>query len=472
MIALTLIKKQFLQLNLSGIEDLLDTDHLQQLVETATEDVSYNTRNRIWVPMVTLVAFIKQTLNHGSCSDAVKFVQAERISDGLVPCSGNTSAYCQARQKLPESLLHNLIRYTGKRLESAARKHWCWRGRTVKLADGSTLTMADTAANQTEYPQESNQKEGVGFPILRIEIVASLNSGGVLDAGVAPYSGKGTGESALFRKLMEGSFQSGDICLMDKYYDNFWTICELIKLGVDLLCPLRNNRKINWQEGTHADGDYYDREFELTKPVCPEWMSDEAYQGFPDKIILRIFRIYGKTYVTTLLNAHQYRKNALRKLYQQRWNIEIDLKFIKQVMRMEPLQCKSPEMIRKEIAVYLLAYNLIRLLILQAGIYFHVLPYRISFREALGTFWKFASKLAQATDETLLIWVNNELKIIADKRIGNRRGRSEPRALKRRCAQYPYMNEPRDVIKQKMRDRQNSRLTDVSEVLQANFIPS
>ena len=201
-------------------------------------------------------------------------------------------------------------------------------------------------------------------------------------------------------------------------------------------------------------------------------MSDEAYQAFPDKIILRIFRIYGKTYVTTLLNAHQYRKNALRKLYQQRWNIEIDLKFIKQIMQIEPLQCKSPEMIRKEIAVYLLAYNLIRLLILQAGIYFHVLPYRISFREALGTFWKFASRLAQSTGETLLIWVKNVLKIIVDKRIGNRQGRSEPRVLKRRCAQYPYMNEPRDVVKQKMRDRQNSRLTDVSEVLQANFIPS
>ena len=93
-------KQQFLQLNQAGIEDLLDTNHLHQMVGAAIEDIPHNMRDRIWTPLVTLFAFIKQALTHGSCSDAVKSVQAERFGDGLTPCSGNTSAYCQARHAL------------------------------------------------------------------------------------------------------------------------------------------------------------------------------------------------------------------------------------------------------------------------------------------------------------------------------------------------------------------------------------
>ena len=465
-------KQQFLQLNQAGIEDLLDTNHLHQMVGAAIEDIPHNMRDRIWTPLVTLFAFIKQALTHGSCSDAVKSVQAERFGDGLTPCSGNTSAYCQARQKLPYSLPSNLVRYTGEQLEKASRLHWCWRGRAVKLADGSTLTMADTPANQAEYPQESNQKEGIGFPILRIEITASLNSGGVLDFGVAPYSGKGTGESALLRKLMRTSFQSGDIGLFDRYYDNYWTIAELLNRGVDLLCPARGGRKIDWKDGVPIKGDYYDREFELKKPARPEWMSCEEYAAFPDKIVLRIFRIYGKNYITTLLDSRQYRKNALRKLYRQRWKIEVDLKFIKQIMKMEPLQCKTPEMVRKEIAIFLLAYNLIRLFMLQAAVRYHVWPCRISFAEALGTLKEYALRLAEASGEILSNWVEYVLKIVVSKRIGNRDGRSEPRMLKRRCAQFPYLTEPRGVVKQKILDRQNSRKTKANEDLLASFVPT
>src|SRR3990170_2464316 len=109
-------------------------------------------------------------------------------------------------------------------------------------------------------------------------------------------------------------------------------------------------------------------------------MTPEEYNAAPDSITMRIFRIYGRNYVTTLLNPRQYRKNALRKLYKQRWHIEVDLRFIKRVMNMEPMRCKTPEMVRKEIAVTLLAYNLIRLLMAQAGTIHHVWPRYISFR--------------------------------------------------------------------------------------------
>ena len=153
-------KQQFLQLEQGEIQDLLDTSQLFQMIKNAEDEMTCNVRHRIWTPFTTLLAFIKQTLKDGSCSDAVKAVQAELLDDGQEACSANTSAYCQARQKLPENLLLDLVRYTGERLDTASQQHWSWRGRAVKLADGTTLTMADTSQNQAVYPQESNQNIG------------------------------------------------------------------------------------------------------------------------------------------------------------------------------------------------------------------------------------------------------------------------------------------------------------------------
>ena len=447
-------KKQFLQMDLPDVMELLDTEHLCEMIEEAVKEIPHKLRERIWTPVVTLFAFVKQVLVNGSCSDAVRSVQAEQIRAGLEPCSSNTSAYCQARRELPESLLCDLVRYTGRQLDSESQMRW--RGRSVKFADGSTASMSDTPANQEVYPQESNQKEGLGFPILRLEIIASLNGGSVLDCVVAPYAGKGTGESALFRQMLPDNLQGGDIILTDQYYENFWTELSLLERGVDMLCPMRGNRKIKWTESVKLV-DYYDRLFELKKPLRPDWMTPEEYNAAPDSITMRIFRIYGRNYVTTLLNPRQYRKNALRKLYKQRWHIEVDLRFIKRVMNMEPMRCKTPEMVRKEIAVTLLAYNLIRLLMAQAGTIHHVWPRYISFRWALGTFREFAGDLAKATGEELLRLGKEVLKIVASKTVGNRKGRVELRAIKRRhTKRYPYVNTPRRGKNDEKPTRQNS----------------
>ncbi|WP_341327224.1 transposase [Methylotuvimicrobium sp. KM2] len=180
-------------------------------------------------------------------------------------------------------------------------------------------------------------------------------------------------------------------------------------------------------------------------------MTPEAHAALPKRITVRFFRLYGRTYMTTLLDARRYRKNALRKFYRHRWQIEIDLLFIKKVMQMEPLHCKTPAMARKELTVCLLAYNLIRLLMLQAGIRHHVWPCRISFTEALGSHKEFASRLAQATGEALLNWTNNVLGIVASKTIGEREARIEPRAVKRRPTNpFPYLSAPRAQNKEQL----------------------
>lgn len=466
-------KQQFLQLKQGEIQDLLETPQLLQALKDAEDAMSCNVRHRIWTPLTTLLAFIKQTLKGSRCRDTVKAVQAERLDDGQKPCSSNTSAYCQARQKLPESLLRHLVRDTGERLNTVSQRYWSWRGRTVKLADGSTLTMPDTPQNQAAYPQESNQEQGVGFPIMRLEIVTSLSSGGVLDAQMAPYSGQGTGEATLLRSMMNQCFRSGDIALTDRYYDSFWALVEFRDVGADWLCPTRGSRKIDWLQGTPLKGDYYDRVFEFKKPARPDWMSEKRYEMIPDSARVRLFRLYGKSYLTTLMDSRQYRKNALRKLYQRRWQVEVQLKFIKQIMKMEPLRCKTPDMIRKEIAVFLLAYNLIRLLMLQAGIRYHIMPCYLSFRGALGSFREFASSLEKASGVALANWVEHVLKTIASDIIGKRRGRVEPRVLKRRhSTHFPYLDRPRSTIKQKIFKEQSGHQAEGFKRLSAMFAPT
>jgi len=437
-------KKQFLQLSQTDIVDLLDTEVLCKMFEKAEEELPHVLRNRIWTPVVTLFAFIKQKLIHGGCSDAVTFVQAERVRAGLEACSSNTSGYCQARQQLPETLLWDLVRYTGQQLEDASQMHWRWRGRAVKLADGSTVQMSDTPANQKAYPQESNQKEGLGFPLARIEVIASLNGGAVLDCSIGPYAGKGTGETALLRKMLPGSIQAGDIWLTDSYYESFWHATYALEHGIDILSPARSSRKINWTDGVQQGNEYYDRLFQLKKPVRPEWMMPEEYNRQPESVTVRIFRIYGKNYVTTMLNPRQYRKNALRKLYKQRWHIEVDLRFIKCVMQMEFLYCKTPEMVRKEIAATLLAYNLTRMLMVQAGIKYGAWPRNLSFSKALAVLQEFGGDLLKASGEELLSLVIKVLKIVASAKLFKRNGRVVPRDIKRRPSKkYPYRNTKR-----------------------------
>ena len=173
------------------------------------------------------------------------------------------------------------------------------------------------------------------------------------------------------------------------------------------------------------------------------------------------------------MDSRQYRKNALRKLYWQRWQVEVHLKFIKQIMKMEPLRCKTPEMVGKEIAVFLLAYNLIRLLMLQAGIRYHIMPCFLSFRGALGSFREFAPSLAKATGVALASWVEHILKAVASGKIGNRSGRVEPRLLKRRLSShFPYLNEPRGTAKQKILERQGIRQPGGFKYLSAIFAPN
>ena len=192
-------KKSLFQFPHLPFSDILSTDALEQIIEH-----SANSKDRIYTPLVTLKAFIFQVLStDGSCRQAVNHVLSERLFNGCPANSIKTGAYCKARKRLPHDQLKQAVESSGKTLHQRAHKTWLWKGHNTLLTDGTTVLMPDTPENQADYPQQSNQKPGLGFPIARIVGLISLSVGSAVSYSIGPYQGKGSGETSLFSRVID-----------------------------------------------------------------------------------------------------------------------------------------------------------------------------------------------------------------------------------------------------------------------------
>jgi hypothetical protein len=403
-----------------------------------TEALLPEHRERLYPPTVTLAMFMKQALEEDrSCQKAVNAWAAQRVAEGLSANSIDTGAYCRARGRLPTEMVVALTREIGRVLSARARIGWRWRGRIVKLVDGSTISMADSEANQSQYPQSCNQAPGVGFPLARILAVICLSTGAVLEAAMGPCEGAGNSELGLLRGLAE-AFCAGDVMLADALYCNYFLIATLQAAGVDVVFEQHGGRITDFRRGERLGT--RDHRVHWTKPRRPQWMSPEQYQAFPDTLALREVEVAGRVLVTTLLEPRRVSKGELAELYAQRWQVELDLRNIKTTLGMHVLSCRSPPMVVKEMWVYLLAYNLIRLLMAQAAAAAELHPRELSFKHTvqLWTEWT-ARRLGNAA----IHHTADLFRLIAQIRVGNRPGRIEPRMRKRRPKPYPSLQVPR-----------------------------
>lgn len=401
-------------------------------------------RSRIFPPVVTLSAFISQVLSSDhSCRDTVARVIAERSSEGKATCSGDNSPYCRARQRLPEELLKQLMQETGATVNEQSDPQWQWKGRPIKLVDGTTVSMPDTPENQQTYPQPDSQKQGVGFPIARLVGVISLATGALLDYAIGPYQGKETGEHALLRMILD-CFSSGDIMLGDRYYCTYFLIAMLQSMGVDAIFQQHASRKSDFRRGQRLG--IKDHLPTWTKPSRPDWMDEQTYLAMPQTLTVREIKSGGKVIVTTILDPKQATRKEIAKLYTQRWIVEVDLRSIKETLQMGVLRCKTPAMVRKEITVHFIAYNLIRAVMALAAWRNGVSPRTISFKGTVQTLNAFQAKIAFVDDEKLSAFFEDLLDTVTGHQVGNRPGRSEPRAVKRRPKPYPLLNTPRQQI--------------------------
>ena len=405
-------------------------------------------RQRIYDPLRTLTLFLEQVLGADqSCQDAVARGVSGQVSLGHLPSSLNTAAYCKARSRLALGLIERLGREMGAMLCTQQPQAWRWRDREVKLVDGTTVSMPDTAANQADFPQSRTQKPGLGFPLARLVTIVSLSCGAVLDWAVGPCEGKQTGETALLWKLAQ-RLQRGDIVIADRYYAGYFLIAMLVQLGVDVVIRQHQRRHTDFRRGQRLGAK--DHLVSWLRLQRPSWMDADTYASMPEILRMREVNIGGWTLVTTLVDAKEVSKRDVFELYRARWQIELDLRSIKTSMCMDVLRCKSPQMVKKEIAVHLLAYNLVRAVMAQAAHLGRVLPRQLSFKGALQMLNAFEENLRHCPLGRLALRHAHLLAGIAQMKLPHRPGRVEPRALKRRPKPFQLLTEPRQILRARL----------------------
>jgi hypothetical protein len=341
----------------------------------------------------------------------------------------------------------------------------------------------DTRANQRHYPQPPPQKPGLGFPMARLVAILSLNCAAILAVAIGPYAGKQSGELALFRSLWDdaaagaavgkasawvgkaSALDVGDILLGDRYYASYWMMAALLRRGVDGLFRQHQRRKSDFRTGRRLGKQ--DHLIVLQRPVQrPDWMDARSFDQMPETLTVREveivvaqrgFRVRRLVLVTTLLDAQVYSKQELALAFRHRWNVELDLRSIKQTMNMSVLRCKTPEMVRKEIWMHLLAYNLVRTVMAEAAERAGIEPREVSFAGAVQTINALGPMLMTAAADDAPAWMEVLLKAIGRHRVGDRPDRYEPRAVKRRAKPIALLTVPRAKARRRLEQRANAK---------------
>lgn len=409
-----------------------------------------NSRQRLYSLPCTFWAFLWQVLNPACpCREVVRLLQALFCLRQRAGAQEGTSAYCQARARLPLSLLQQIrvavTAHTQKLLPAAQER---WHGFVVKVVDGTTISLPDTRKNQRAYPQSSSQAPGCGFPFLKLVGLFSLSTGSLLGYVTG---NKHQAELPLFYKLWDW-LKPGDLLLADRGFASYVVLALVERLGVAGLFRLHQARPTDLCKGIRLGRN--DRLFVWSKPrQKPRWLPQKLWKKVPAELVVRVlrvqasvpgFRTQSMTLVTTLTDAEVFPARELARLYLRRWSIELWWRNIKTSMGMETLSCQSPAMVQKELEMHLIAYNLIRCLLVEASA-LHDRPIeRLSFKGTADTLRQFTPLIAQArAGKRRRAMIRKLLAVLAGDLVPERPGRREPRAVKRRPKPYPLLNKPR-----------------------------
>lgn len=429
--------EQYLRARLDsvGVFNLITDDRFLDTIEAHLP----THRERIYPPTETLAMFVAQVLNEdSSCQRAVNDRIVRCLQHGLRPPGTSTAAYCEARTRLPVSLVETLFKAVGQRVSDQALPEWQWRGRSVYFIDGSGLSMPDTPENQREFPQPGSQQEGIGFPEARMVALSCAATGAIIDAVMAPARGKATGELSQMRTLAR-SLTPGDVLVGDAIYETYWTFVMLQGIGCDGVFEINGSRSRPEKRRAHLM---------LKRPARPEWMDAQTYESCPKQIKVRqvVSRRRGfqdTFFITSFTDQRLIGAREIVDLYLRRWNVETDFRSLKCSLNAGILSCRSPEMVRKELWVHLLAYNLTRLLMSEAAALSNREPRSISFRHTVQL-WSAWCQCGQQLDAKSWAFLRQA---IAGRRVGNRPGRREPRALKRRPKPRKLLDMPRSAAR-------------------------
>lgn len=420
----------------------------------AQQDEGAHSRDRRWNFRLTFWTFLWQVAQAGvSCREAVRQAQALcRIQGRRLPPNEN-SPYCQARAGLPKEPLQEIHDGLVAEADTAIATKDLWCGRRVNIVDGCTATAADTPANQKKYPQQSVQKVGCGYPILRIVTLLSLTTGLITAWAVGHWR---QSEMVLLMRYLWENLQPGEVLLADRGFCNWGLLALCLQRKVDAVFRVKGSRRRDFRYGKRLSRD--ERLVRWVKPKTPALTLTAAqWASLPAVLTLRLvrcrmsvpgFRTQKIIVATTLLDSLNFPPEALSYLYYRRWAMELTLRNIKITLQMDHLSCKTPENLDREIYFHFLVHNLVRRLMLEAARRHHVPLERVSFAGSLATARRFSEALLQARTQRCRKQLLMDLfRLLANDLVPNRPGRREPRAVKRRPKPYPQL----------MRNRHNFR---------------
>jgi hypothetical protein len=392
-------------------------------------------RRRVFTPWITFVAFLGQVLSRGSaCRETVRRVQAWAAASRKEVPDESTSGYCQARSRLSLEQLRTAHEELGGWFEKHQGQLWC--GRSVKVLDGTGLSMPDTDENRKRWPYPPGPKPGCGFPAIRMVGMFCMATGRLVRFATQSWHSH---EIALARDLIAW-IQPGEVALADRAFCGWGFMALLQRKSVDVVMRLHGSR--------------------LVKEVREEWKKPQRgnngwtqslWDELPEKLAVRLvrfriaipgFRTQQVVLVTTLLDSVAYPDSAIIELYRRRWAVELCFRNIKVSLGMDVLRCCSPELVEKEIWMQAFAYNLIRALMLEAAWTYQVPLDRLSFKGTVDSLRQWTPLLApeifafkRARKELL--------RIIAADQVPNRPNRYEPRRKKRRPKAYSLLTHHR-----------------------------
>jgi len=410
-------------------------------------------RRRIFSKENTFWAFFAQVLDaDGGCQEVVRKVQAFAATRDMPLPSASTSAYCQARSKLSGEGLKRILKRTSEALQERGR---CgrWKGRRVVVVDGTGVSMPDTPDNQKTWPQPGSQKPSCGFPQARICACFCLHTGALLSYRASSIK---NGELTLLRQQWD-EFQPGDIMMGDKGFCSYYDVAKFQEKGVDTVTTLARRTPVEAATATEVLGP---DDLLITWPK-PAWnkglsYSHEEWQALPEHLKLRQIKVTITTpgmrsesyyLVTTLTDASCYAASELADLYRQRWDVELFFRDIKTTLGMDVLRCRSPEMVEKEILMHFIAYNAIRLLMVEAAAEVSHAPSRLSFKGSIQALRQWEPQFSQTSDsreqQRLLEVLRSS---IVGHLVPHRPGRREPRCVKRRPKPFALLTAPRHLM--------------------------
>jgi Transposase DDE domain len=372
------------------------------------------------------------------------------------------SAFCQARARLPLAVFQAVLLAVIHVLVPATEAASLWLGHRVLLIDGSSFSMPDVAALQAYFGQPSNQAKGCGFPVAHLLALFHAGTGLLLEVAAAPLRSHDMAGVGGILPLLK----RGDVLVADRGFCSFAHLALLIGKGVHAVFRLHQKQIVDFTPGrAHAQRGQKrspkgmprsrwvqalglrDQVVEYFKPVRrPEWMSETEYRALPESFLVRElryrieapgFRTREVTLVTTLLDVVAYPAEALANLYATRWRVEENLKALKITMKMDVLKCTTVDGVHKELTMYAIAYNLVRLTMCEVGERQGVAADRVSFIDALR--WLRSAEEGEEMPELVV----NPL----------RPGRYEPRVRKRRPKKYPVMKKPRAELRKELREK-------------------